>query len=228
MKMKLTAAAIGRLKLPPGKNDDLVFDSAIHGFAVRLREGGHRSYVFQYKLGSRTAPPYHRLGDGRRLRHGVQDRQGPVRPGAARRRPGGREGTGQAQGRRDVRGDRRRPIPSAPAARARPQSYTQSRAPPAPVRKAAPPLRLETDQQKRHRRLHRLGRDEQRPRHRQPNARLRCRPSSPGRWAKASSRPIPSSAPTASRSNPRERVLDLAELRLIWNALSRRRLPARS
>ena len=54
MKMKLTAAAVGRLKLPPGKNDDLVFDSAIHGFAVRLREGGHRSYVFQYKHGSRT------------------------------------------------------------------------------------------------------------------------------------------------------------------------------
>jgi integrase len=54
MKMKLTAAAIGRLRLPPGKNDDLVFDSAIHGFAVRLREGGHRSYVFQYKHGSRT------------------------------------------------------------------------------------------------------------------------------------------------------------------------------
>jgi integrase len=54
MKMKLTAAAIGRLKLLPGKNDDLVFDSAIHGFAVRLREGGHRSYVFQYKHGSRT------------------------------------------------------------------------------------------------------------------------------------------------------------------------------
>jgi integrase len=54
MKMKLTASAVGRLKLPPGKNDDLVFDSAIHGFAVRLREGGHRSYVFQYKHGGRT------------------------------------------------------------------------------------------------------------------------------------------------------------------------------
>jgi integrase len=54
MKMKLTAAAIGKLKLPPGKNDDLVFDSAIHGFAVRLREGGHRSFIFQYKHGSRT------------------------------------------------------------------------------------------------------------------------------------------------------------------------------
>jgi integrase len=52
--MKLTAAAVGRLKLPPGKNDDLVFDTAIHGFAVRLREGGHRSYIFQYKHDSRT------------------------------------------------------------------------------------------------------------------------------------------------------------------------------
>ena len=48
------ASAIGRLRLPPGKTDDLVFDSSIHGFAVRLRGGGHRSYVFQYKHGSRT------------------------------------------------------------------------------------------------------------------------------------------------------------------------------
>jgi integrase len=54
MRMKLTAAAVGRLKLPPGKNDDLVFDSGIHGFAVRLREGGHRSYIFQYKHAGRT------------------------------------------------------------------------------------------------------------------------------------------------------------------------------
>jgi integrase len=54
MRMKLTAAAVGRLKLSPGKSDDLIFDSAIHGFAVRLREGGHRSYIFQYKHGSRT------------------------------------------------------------------------------------------------------------------------------------------------------------------------------
>ena len=48
------ASAIGRLRLPPGKTDDLVFDSSTHGFAVRLRGGGHRSYVFQYKHGSRT------------------------------------------------------------------------------------------------------------------------------------------------------------------------------
>jgi integrase len=53
MKMKLTAAAIGRLELPPGKSDDIVFDTAIHGFGVRLRDGGHRSFVYQYKLGSK-------------------------------------------------------------------------------------------------------------------------------------------------------------------------------
>ena len=53
MKMKLTAAAIGGLELPPGKSDDIVFDTAIHGFGVRLRDGGHRSFVYQYKLGSK-------------------------------------------------------------------------------------------------------------------------------------------------------------------------------
>jgi integrase len=50
--MKLTAAAIGRLKLPPGKSEIIVFDSDVHGFGVRLRAGGSRSYIFQYKLGS--------------------------------------------------------------------------------------------------------------------------------------------------------------------------------
>jgi integrase len=53
MRMKLTAAAIGRLRLPPGKTDDIVFDTAIHGFGVRLRDGGNRSFIYQYKLGSK-------------------------------------------------------------------------------------------------------------------------------------------------------------------------------
>jgi Arm DNA-binding domain len=53
MKMKLTAAVVGRLKLPPGESDGIVFDNAIHGFGVRLRDGGNRSYVYQYKIGSK-------------------------------------------------------------------------------------------------------------------------------------------------------------------------------
>jgi len=51
--MKLTAATIGRLAMPSGKNEIIVFDSGVSGFGVRLRAGGHRSYVFQYKLGAK-------------------------------------------------------------------------------------------------------------------------------------------------------------------------------
>jgi integrase len=53
MKMKLTAVAVGRLELPPGKSDDIVFDATIPGFGVRLRDGGNRSFIYQYKLGSK-------------------------------------------------------------------------------------------------------------------------------------------------------------------------------
>ncbi|HWX71322.1 MAG TPA: Arm DNA-binding domain-containing protein, partial [Xanthobacteraceae bacterium] len=53
MKMKLTAAVIGRLELPAGKSDDIVFDTTVPGFGVRLRDGGHCSFIFQYKLGSK-------------------------------------------------------------------------------------------------------------------------------------------------------------------------------
>lgn len=51
--MKLTANAIDRLKLPAGKLDHIVFDTDIPGFGIRLRDGGSRTWVFQYKLGSK-------------------------------------------------------------------------------------------------------------------------------------------------------------------------------
>lgn len=51
--MKLTAASIGRLAVPAGKSEIIVFDSGVSGFGVRLRAGGNRSYVYQYKLGAK-------------------------------------------------------------------------------------------------------------------------------------------------------------------------------
>jgi integrase len=54
--IKRRALAITLLSLrilPAGKNEIIVFDSDIHGFGVRLRAGGHRSFVFQYKLGAK-------------------------------------------------------------------------------------------------------------------------------------------------------------------------------
>jgi integrase len=52
--MKLTRANIGKLTLPSGKTEALFWDDDIHGFGLRVREGGSRTFVFQYKHANRT------------------------------------------------------------------------------------------------------------------------------------------------------------------------------
>jgi integrase len=51
--MNLTAQKAAALKLAPGQTDRIEFDDAIPGFGLRLRGGGGRSWIFQYKLGSK-------------------------------------------------------------------------------------------------------------------------------------------------------------------------------
>ena len=51
--MKLTLKSVAALKLPSGKTDHIEFDDDISGFGLRLREGGSRSWIFQYSLGSK-------------------------------------------------------------------------------------------------------------------------------------------------------------------------------
>ena len=50
--MKLTVKSTAALKLPRGKTDHIEFDDEVPGFGIRLREGGGRSFVFQYKIGT--------------------------------------------------------------------------------------------------------------------------------------------------------------------------------
>jgi integrase len=52
--MNLTAATVSSLKLGQGEADRIWFDDAIPGFGVRIRQSGSRSWIFQYKLGSKT------------------------------------------------------------------------------------------------------------------------------------------------------------------------------
>jgi integrase len=49
--MKLTRNAVAKLKLDHGKNDAIYFDDDVHGFGVRLRAGGKRSWIIQYRIG---------------------------------------------------------------------------------------------------------------------------------------------------------------------------------
>jgi hypothetical protein len=51
--MKLTPKSTSALGLPPGKTDYVVFDDEVPGFGIRLREGGSRSWIFQYTLGNK-------------------------------------------------------------------------------------------------------------------------------------------------------------------------------
>ena len=49
--MRLTKPNIAKLELPPGKNEAIVFDDALPGFGVRIRAGGKRVWIAQYRVG---------------------------------------------------------------------------------------------------------------------------------------------------------------------------------
>jgi integrase len=51
--MKLTAAIVRSAGIPPGKSEAIFFDDDVPGFGLRIREAGSRSFVFQYKLGTK-------------------------------------------------------------------------------------------------------------------------------------------------------------------------------
>jgi integrase len=51
--MKLTNESVARLKLLEGKSERLEFDGDLPGFGVRLRAGGKRTWVVQYRLGTK-------------------------------------------------------------------------------------------------------------------------------------------------------------------------------
>lgn len=49
--MKLTKASVARLQLEAGKTERIVFDDELAGFGVRIRAGGKRTWIAQYRLG---------------------------------------------------------------------------------------------------------------------------------------------------------------------------------
>jgi integrase len=52
--MKLTATTVRTEELPKGKREQIFFDSEIPGLGLRIREGGTRSLIYQYKIGPRN------------------------------------------------------------------------------------------------------------------------------------------------------------------------------
>ncbi|MBN4097037.1 site-specific integrase [Methylobacterium sp. OT2] len=51
--MRLTKATIGALEISPGKTERIVFDDALPGFGIRLRAGGKRTWIVQYRVGTK-------------------------------------------------------------------------------------------------------------------------------------------------------------------------------
>jgi integrase len=49
--MKLTQANIATLEIPSGKTEFIVFDEKLPGFGLRLRAGGKRTWIVQYRVG---------------------------------------------------------------------------------------------------------------------------------------------------------------------------------
>jgi integrase len=50
--MRLTDAAVAALQVPRGKSEIIAFDDALPGFGVRVRSGGSKRFIYQYKLNS--------------------------------------------------------------------------------------------------------------------------------------------------------------------------------
>ena len=51
--MKFTATTLSTAQLAAGKRERILFDDALPGFGLRIREGGSRTFVYQYQLGSK-------------------------------------------------------------------------------------------------------------------------------------------------------------------------------
>jgi integrase len=51
--MKFTTNSVAALSLPAGRSETITFDDSLGGFGLRLRAGGSKTWVFQYKLGSK-------------------------------------------------------------------------------------------------------------------------------------------------------------------------------
>jgi integrase len=51
--MKLLQKTVPSLTLPAGKSEHIFFDDDLPGFGIRIRTGGSRNWVFQYKLGTK-------------------------------------------------------------------------------------------------------------------------------------------------------------------------------
>ena len=51
--MRLNKPTVAKLQMPAGKTDVIVFDDTLPGFGIRLRAGGKRTWIAQYRVGTK-------------------------------------------------------------------------------------------------------------------------------------------------------------------------------
>jgi integrase len=52
--MRLTNTSVAAIAVPSGKSEIIVFDELIPGFGIRVRAGGSRRFIYQYKIGKQN------------------------------------------------------------------------------------------------------------------------------------------------------------------------------
>jgi integrase len=70
--MNLTDAAVAAITVPDGKAEIIVFDSLLAGFGVRVRKGGSRRFIYQYKLAGTNRRVTFKEANVRRARAAAQ------------------------------------------------------------------------------------------------------------------------------------------------------------
>ena len=65
--MKLTTSSAAKLSLPEGRNDIIYWDDGLPGFGMRIRAGGAKTWIVQYRAGPKKIRRQ-KIGDVTRLR----------------------------------------------------------------------------------------------------------------------------------------------------------------
>ena len=65
--MRMTAPSVAKLELPPDRSDVIFWDDSLPGFGLRIRSGGSRTWLVQYRVGPKKIRRQ-RIGDANRIR----------------------------------------------------------------------------------------------------------------------------------------------------------------
>src|SRR5262245_20297147 len=70
--VRLTDSAVAAIKVPARKSEIIAFDDALPGFGVRVRSGGSRRFIYQYKLNGSNRRVTFKEANVRRARAAAQ------------------------------------------------------------------------------------------------------------------------------------------------------------